>query len=322
MSLSLDQALAVFQPQLPLAVAYSAGADSTALLLACHRRWPGQVRAIHINHGLQAAATQFEQHAYEVTAAWGVPLKVCAVQAHPEPGQSPEDAARRARYSALCQAAKDTWAGDPSRSVALAQHADDQVETMLLALSRGAGLAGLAGMPAHWQRAELDFYRPLLQLSRPAIEEWLVQQGLRAGRDWVNDPSNGQLHYTRNRIRALITPALGAALPQFRSTFARSAAHAAQAQALMMEVAVQDLVQVGVPPAISVLQKLSTARQANVLRYWLRSAHHTTPSAAQLRELMQQIARCTTRGHRIELQVGSGRVVRRQNALHWYNQPR
>src|SRR5512145_1945692 len=101
MTRPLAQALQDFQPGLPLAVAYSGGADSTALLLACAERWPGQVSAIHIHHGLQAAADGFELHCRDFCARLGVPLQVLRVDARHAPGQSPEEAARSARYAAL-----------------------------------------------------------------------------------------------------------------------------------------------------------------------------------------------------------------------------
>lgn len=309
MAHTFEQALADFSPGLPFAVALSGGADSTALLVACARRWPGQVRAVHIHHGLQAAADGFEAHCRALCLALGVPLAVRRVQAGHAPGQSPEDAARQARYAALAEAVHSEW--PEVRDVALAQHADDQVETLLIALSRGAGLPGLASMPAHWQRQGLNWHRPCLAVPGAALREWLHSQG----QSWVDDPSNADEKFTRNRIRARVLPALAEALPAFRETFARSAAHAAQAQEVLNEVAAQDLAQVGVPPRIQALQQLSRARQALVLRHWLRQHHATTPSTAQLNELLDQVAACTTRGHRLHLKVGQGFVVRAGTCL-------
>jgi tRNA(Ile)-lysidine synthase len=136
---------------------------------------------------------------------------------------------------------------------------------------------------------------------------------------YVTDPSNSDERFTRNRIRARLLPALEAVFPQFRDTFARSAAHAAQAQILLDEVATQDLVLIGTPPLIARLHTLSRARQANVLRHWLRGSFDTAPSAAQLQELLDQIAACTTRGHRLHLKVGAGFVRREGAVLSWYN---
>jgi tRNA(Ile)-lysidine synthase len=287
---------------LPLAVAYSGGADSTALLLACAARWPGQVNAIHIHHGLQAAADGFARHCESVCAALGVPLQVVQVDARHAPGESPEDAARKARYQALADAARQSGA----QQVLLAQHADDQVETLLLALSRGAGLPGLAAMPESFERHGMDFGRPLLGVSGPAIRAWLAEQGIA----WEDDPTNANTAYTRNRIRHGLLPALAQTFPQYRETFARSARHAAQAQALLDELAALDLQAAGDPPAIAALRALSRARQGNALRHWLRRAHGTAASAAQLGELLDQIEACTTRGHHIRIKVGAGFVER------------
>lgn len=313
MTHAVEAAMAAFVPTLPLAIALSGGADSTALLLACARRWPGQVSAIHVHHGLQAAADSFEQHCIALCGQLQVPLTVQRVDARHARGQSPEDAARTARYQAL-QTAAAAHAVVPA-AIALAQHADDQAETLLLALSRGAGVAGLAAMPAQWQRGGLTWYRPLLQVPGTEIRRWLQAQQ----QTWVEDPTNTDERYTRNRIRAQLLPALEAVFPAFRATFARSASHAAQAKELLLELAAQDLAQVGNPPEIRALQTLSVARQANVLRHWLLLAHQTTPASSQLAQLQQQIQACTTRGHRIHLKVGRGFVIRAGAVLHWYN---
>jgi tRNA(Ile)-lysidine synthase len=271
------------------------------------------VTAIHIHHGVQDAADSFEQHCRETCMRLGVPLTVVNVNGRHAPGQSPEDAARRARYQAF-----DDLAKDPAtlfRSLAIAQHADDQIETLLLALSRGAGLPGLSAMPEQWARGDVTYYRPLLSVPATEIRTWLESRSA----DWVLDPSNANEQFTRNRIRARLLPALQACFPEFRSTFARSAAHAAQAQLVLQEVAAQDLDLVGLPPQIAALQRLSQARQGNLLRHWLKTVHGVVPSTAQLAELMHQIGCCTTRGHKIRIKVASGFVQRSGAELHWYN---
>ncbi|MBU1352598.1 MAG: tRNA lysidine(34) synthetase TilS [Gammaproteobacteria bacterium] len=315
MTQSFDAAIQAFAPTLPVAVGLSGGADSTALLLACARRWPGQVQAIHVHHGLQAAADGFEQHCVALCQSLGVPLWIERLDARHAPGQSPEDAARQARYKAFEAVALASKSQAAIQSIAVAQHADDQVETLLLALSRGAGVAGLAAMPARWERAGLAWHRPLLQVQGEHVRNWLRLQG----QAWVEDPTNTDERYTRNRIRAQLLPVLDAAFPAFRDTFARSAANAAQAAELLEDVARQDLAVVGMPPQIIQLQGLSRSRQANVLRHWLRHLHHTTPAAAQLNELLDQVAACTTRGHHIRIKVGRGFVVRVGRNIDWYN---
>lgn len=296
-------------PRLPLAVAYSGGADSTALLVACAERWPGQVRAWHVHHGLQPAAESFVQHCATRCAALGLPLTVERIDARAHRGESPENAARMLRYAAFDRLA----ASQNMPTVALAQHADDQVETVLLALSRGSGLPGLAAMPMHWTRASTDYWRPLLRVPQAAIRTWLRVRHI----DWIDDPTNADQRYTRNRIRARLLPVLEQIFPTFRATFARSAEHAAEAQELLAEVAAQDLAGCGDPPRIEALRQLSRARRANALRFWLHRDHGQTPTRAQLDELQSQIEACRTRGHRIELKVAGGRMQRVGSVLRW-----
>ncbi|MEY4726064.1 MAG: hypothetical protein RLZ36_691 [Pseudomonadota bacterium] len=297
----------------PFAVALSGGADSTALLIACANRWPGRVHAVHVHHGLQTAADGFEAHCVALCQRLNVPLVVQRVNAAHAAGESPEDAARQARYRAFAEVLKHHWGGHIQHMV-LAQHADDQVETLLLALSRGAGLPGLACMPAVVERQGVTYHRPWLDVPGLALREALTA----LGQAWVEDPTNADTRYTRNRIRAELLPVLEAAFPSFRQTFARSAAHAAQAQTLLQELAAQDFELVGNPPAIQVLQQLSPARQSNVLRHWL-ALEHSQASAAQLQALLVQVKACTTRGHHIDIKVGR-RFVRRDGAvLRCYN---
>jgi tRNA(Ile)-lysidine synthase len=300
---SVNPALAALERStlpLPLAVAFSGGADSSALLFAAAQAWPGQVHAIHIHHGLQPAADDFARHCGTVCDSLGVPLHVIRVDARHEPGESPEDAARKARYSALAQCASSLGL----KSVLLAQHADDQVETLLLALSRGAGLPGLAAMARHFERHGVRFERPLLGVAGAVLRAWLAGEGI----SFIDDPTNSDTAFTRNRIRREVLPALEQAFPQFRETFARSARHAAQAQELLSTLAAHDLAAAGNPPAIRELRMLGRARQANLLRHWLHAAHGARASAAQMEELLDQIAACSTRGHDIRIKVATGRV--------------
>jgi tRNA(Ile)-lysidine synthase len=322
MALSLHQAMEAFKPQLPLGVGFSGGADSTALLLASSAKWPGQVVALHVHHGLQSAADGFEVHCRKLCANLNIPLRVAHVDARSLSGQSPEDAARRSRYAAFKQLATD---GPELGSVALAQHADDQVETLLLALSRGSGLPGLSAMPATLQHDGLIFYRPLLQVSGLALRDYLRERQ----QVWVEDPTNTDVQFTRNRIRALVLPALEACFASFRDTFARSAAHAAEAQSLLQELAAADLATLTSASddsasdayiSIQALQQLSRLRQTNVLRHWLVVCHGTQASAAQMHELLDQVSACTTRGHRLHIKVGAGFIERQGSQLRWYNE--
>lgn len=319
MTLSIDAAMARFAPELPLVVALSGGADSTAMLLACVRRWPGQVFAVHINHGLQAAASVFEQHCQALCAALQVPLHIVAVQAKATKGESPEDAARKARYKAFDALALVNSAQVAIKSIAFAHNADDQLETVLLALSRGSGLAGLSAMPAQWQRGNKTCYRPLLEVSAADIRAWLQAQG----QPWAEDPTNADMRFTRNRIRHSIVPALRQAFPHVADAFARSARHAAQAQSLLNALAQQDLAAWGqggaLPDGLPIqgLRQLSPERQANVLRYWLKARFGAVASAAQLDQLQHQLTACSTRGHRIRIRLALGFAQREGRMLTW-----
>jgi tRNA(Ile)-lysidine synthase len=292
-----------------LAVALSGGADSSALALAAQERWPGRVVALHVHHGLQAAADGFEAHVRAQCQRWGMACHVQHIQAQHAPGHSPEAAAREGRYRALAEMAQSAGASH----VLLGHHADDQVETIMLALSRGAGLPGLSAMPTNFERHGVRFARPILTVDPQALREWLAGQGIAV----VQDPSNDNTEFTRNRIRHGLLQAWRRDFPAYASTLARSAEHAAQAQTLLDDLARIDLQRVGVPPSIAGLQALSAARQTNVLRHWLRSEHGVAPSQAQMAALLSQIRACTTRAHQIELKVGAGRVERQRQHLQY-----
>lgn len=325
----------------PYIVAYSGGADSTALLLLALEAAPGKVSAIHVHHGLQAAADDFSAHCESFCAQRGVPLRVLHVNAKAAPGQSPEDAARRARYKAISEYVlkrKENVAGIESAqdaidlivnapTVLLAQHADDQVETMLLALSRGAGVDGMAGMAGQFERHGVQWARPFLMpeysMGSQQVRAWLSERGLEArepcgenlGQGWVEDPTNQSQDFTRNRIRAQLLPALAQVFPQYRETFARSARNMAQAGELLAQSAIDSVSKVGMPPQIKVLQTLARPAQSNYLRYWLKTHHGAMGSEAQMIELLNQVAACTTRGHQIHIKLARGFVRRAGDVL-------
>ena len=314
------------------AIALSGGADSTALLLAVLRlhcsiamRAPGKalrpITILHVHHGLQASADTFAKHCAKLCAALQTPAHELGwllqyiplhVQVVLTKGQSLEARAREERYHALAQAAQHANA----QMVLLGQHADDQAESMLLALSRGAGMAGLAGMPALFQRHGMLFARPLLHVTQHTIKSYLQNHQV----PWVEDPSNTDQRFTRNRLRHTVLPALEAQLPGFGSSLARSARLAAQADTLLQELAQIDLQHTGNPPQIALLRQLATHRQANALRHWLKTEYGVIGSESQILALLQVIAACTTRGHRIRIKVGDGYVVRSGPTLQWQAQ--
>ncbi len=291
----------------PVGIAVSGGADSTALLYAAATLWPGQVQALHVHHGLQPAACAFLQQCQTHARALALPLHAEQLSLVHSSGASLEAIARTARYAVLAQMAQRLGL----RGVLLAQHADDQAETLLLALSRGAGLAGLAAMPATFMRHGVHFGRPLLSLPGPSLRLWLQSAAIA----WIEDPMNHDLHYTRSRIRHTLLPVLEQHFPAWRNTLARSASHAASALTVLREVAAADMALTGNPPSISALQALSPARAAWVLRHWLLSSHQAQASTAQLQALQTVINACRTRGHHIHLKVAAGFVLRRGNTL-------
>ena len=207
-------------------VAYSGGLDSTVLLHALAALRDERIlelRAVHVDHGLHPDSPSWAEHCIREAAALSVPCVVVRVAVDRDAGLGPEAAARDARYAAL---AAEVGAGE---AVLTAQHADDQVETMLLALSRGAGLPGLAAMPAQFERHGMRFERPLLGVSGRALRAWLAAQDV----PFVEDPTNADVAFTRSRIRHQLLPSHEADCPDFPDTFARAAQHAAQAQELL-----------------------------------------------------------------------------------------
>lgn len=296
-------------PSRPVAVALSGGADSVALLMAAQLSWPGCVVALHVNHGLQVAAAEFQALCKTLCDAHQVHLISVPVVVPREAGASLEAEARHARYTALAQSARTCGA----QAVLLGQHADDQAETVLLALTRGAGMPGLAGMGECGVKHGVVFGRPFLTLRAAAIRQWVTQLGVA----FADDPSNLDQRHTRNRIRHSVLPGLALQFPSVVDTLSRTARHAAEAADLLQDLAVADLTALGNPPAIKGLQALSRSRQANALRHWLQVNAGAAPSTAQLDELLSQVARCTTRGHAIAIKVSLGRVHRLGDTLQY-----
>ncbi|WP_454255880.1 tRNA lysidine(34) synthetase TilS [Pseudomonas sp. Marseille-Q8238] len=252
-------------------VALSGGLDSTVLLhllagLASRYSLP-PLSAIHVHHGLQAVADDWPMHCQRLCAQLGVPLHVEYVQV--DAGASLERAAREARYAAL---QRNLQAGDV---VLTGQHRDDQAETMLFRLIRGAGVRGLAAMSAHRPLGQGILLRPLLGVSRRELESYARDHGV----CWVEDPSNNDTRLSRNYLRHEVLPALVRQWPQASANFARSAEHLREAQGLLDELAQADLctAAVALPPfglgipslLLEPLRSLSPARQRNALRYWL-----------------------------------------------------
>ena len=252
-------------------IAFSGGLDSTVLLhlladLAKNQSLP-PLQAIHVHHCLQAAADAWPAHCQAVCDAAGVSLRVMYVCV--QPGASLERAARDARYQAFAEAI------GPGELLLTGQHRDDQAETLLFRLLRGAGVRGLAAMPAQRPLGEGHLVRPLLDVSRAELEVYARAQQL----SWIEDPSNSDPRFSRNYLRHQLFPLLTARWPQAVNTLARTAGHLAEAQGLLDELAQLDVQAAQLPSAfpwlalpslaLAPLRDLSDARQRNALRYWL-----------------------------------------------------
>ncbi len=266
--------------------AYSGGRDSHVLLhvLASSRRQlPGELRAIHVNHGLQPHAARWARHCRAVCGALSVPLTVVEVDARADSGESPEAAARRARYQAFARLVGE---GD---CLLTAHHRDDQAETLLLQLLRGSGPHGLAGMPPQAPFGQGLHARPLLDCTRAQLAAYAAAQGL----EWIEDPSNRDTGLRRNFIRHQVMPVLAAQWPAVAETLSRGAAHCAEAAHLLDDLAAGDLRRVeGRQPGqleLAALLDLDEARQRNVIRYWIRSQHLPLPRQAHMERIQRDV---------------------------------
>lgn len=292
-------------PRARLCVAFSGGVDSTALLHACRaiRDVHGDLtlRALHVHHGLQPAAASWPAHCAALCAELAVPFASLDLALAPPPGASVEAAAREARYRALAAALV------PGEALLTAHHEDDQLETVLLQLFRGAGVAGLAAMPAAAAFGGGWLLRPLLELRRADIEDY----ARRAGLPRIDDPANSSTRFDRGLLRREIVPRLTARWPSLSRTVARSARHAAVAQGLLDELAALDAEGAvdGARLAAARLQGLSRARQANLLRWWLRRAGLSLPSEARLAAIQDDLL--TARAEAQPLVTWEGGEVRR-----------
>lgn len=280
-----------------VAVAFSGGRDSTALFHCVARQAqvlnrtlevPVQVLALHVHHGLSSQADAWLQHGQTLCREWaaqGLPVEFHhrRLVGEPAAGQSIEAWAREGRYAALAAMAIDAGV----TLILMAHHRRDQAETLLLQALRGGGVAGLAGMPRLQQRAGhggLVWARPWLQQGREAIEAYVESQGL----SYVEDDSNSDPRYSRNRLRLQVWPALAQAFPAAERSLALGAQWAQQALALQREMAEQDLPGLLSPQGLHLpaLRALSPARASNALRAWLHQQTGQVASARQVTELL------------------------------------
>ncbi|HEY2023965.1 tRNA lysidine(34) synthetase TilS [Paraburkholderia sp.] len=311
-------ALEALVPNARIAVAFSGGVDSSVLLDAAVRvADASRVVALHVHHGLSPHADAWLAHCETVARECGVEFDARRVQVSRASGVSVEAAARDARYRAL----DAMCAVRGIRTLWLAQHADDQAETVLLQLLRGAGLAGLAAMgpaflPAH---ASATRVRPLLHLLRAQLDHYASARKLR----WIDDESNADTRYARNALRHQVTPQLAVHFPGFRDALSRTAAHAAAAQRLLdalaridMEAASRDE---GRALERDALLALDDDRALNLLRYWMRTLGFVAASSARLADALRQLreAGAGQDGHRLRIDH-SGQALRSyRGVVYW-----
>lgn len=265
-------------------VGFSGGLDSTALLHALCALNSGNVPvvAVHVDHGLQPDSGDWAKHCEDVAAGMGAAYRCLSVSVQLESGKGPEASAREARYAAL---RNEMRAGDWLFS---AHHREDQAETLLLNLVRGAGPAGIAGIGAIRRFGPGWLVRPMLDVERADLQDYAAVEGL----EWIEDPSNRDRRFDRNFLRHDILPRLGARWPDIAQRLQRSARHAGEAAELLGDLAAIDLRALGnraerLP--IALLLTLSPARQRNVIRHALKKLGLSTPTEVQLRRILDEV---------------------------------
>lgn len=292
-------------PSTGCCVALSGGLDSTALLVALARlRSAGTLpplRVLHVDHGLHADAAQWSRHCADLATRLGLDCVVLRVDAAAARGESPESAARAARYAAL--------GTHLARGEVLltAHHADDQLESVLLQWLRGGGLRALAGMPPLARFGPGWHARPMLGFTRDAIERWARELGLA----WLEDPSNADRALDRNYLRHEVLPVLRARWPAATRTVARVAEQAAEALALQRLDAAAELARVaeGVTLPLGPMRSMTAPRQRRLAREWLRAQGLPLPSAATLEALCRNMLEAAA--DRVPETRWAGVVVRR-----------
>ncbi len=293
------------QPGRHITLALSGGADSVALLdiLAQLRAsLHFSLSAVHVNHQISPNAADWAEFCAHLCAGHNIPFQVAKVDLKRQSGESLEALARDARCRVFAEQQTDF--------IVLAQHLDDQAETLLLQLLRGAGAKGLSAMAElRTQHSGLrtGFLRPLLDVPRRLILDYAALRGLH----WVEDESNADIVYDRNYLRHRVMPLLEQRFPGYRETFARTSRNLAESAQLTDDLARLDraLAVVNGHFRVDALRSLSATRARNLLRYWLAESGMPVPSAGRLENLLQQL--CSARDDaQVRISLG-GAVIRR-----------
>ncbi len=265
-------------------VAYSGGLDSHVLLhslSAVRYSLPAEkLCAVHVNHGLSPAADEWARHSAAICDELNIPCRLLEVDARPGKGESPEAAARTARYRAIVSLLEAT------DGLLTAHHQDDQAETVLLQLLRGGGPRGLAAMP-RWDVFGSGWRgRPLLDFSRSELQSYAQSEGLH----WEEDESNSDTGIERNFLRQDVIPLLRSHWPALGATLSRAAGNSAEAAKLLDQLAARDFV---IQPdgglSISQLEALDSCRQRNLLRYWIKQCALPLPASVHLQRILDEI---------------------------------
>ena len=304
------------QPSDRLLAGLSGGVDSVVLLdilAGLARRGRFRLSALHVNHQLSPNARRWEAFCRRLCRTRGIPFR--SVRVKVPRGDSVEAAARAARYAA--------FARQPCDHIVLAHHRDDQVETLLLQLLRGAGVKGLAAMPRvrksnvrsrkSEEGASPTFLRPLLDVTRDEILEHARKRKLQ----WVEDESNQNLYFLRNFVRHEVLPVIARRFPAYRTTLARAAGHLAEAAEALDELAAADAAGglAGRTLPVAALRRLTPARRRNLLRYFLARQGAAMPTALRVEEALHQ-ALAAKEDARIAIRLGDFELRRFDDRLH------
>lgn len=293
---------------------YSGGRDSSLLLTLAAEVWPKRrLRAVHVDHGWHPDSAEWAQHCRARAREIGVRCEIATVDAEPREGEGPEAAARSARYAAFAErlAAQDV--------LLTAHHREDQAETLLLALLRGGGVHGWAGMPFARELGAGLQLRPWLETSRSAIAAEAQNRGL----GWLDDPANADPNYDRVWLRREILPALAERWPEVESTLARAAEQAGAAAEAVDTLAARDYVlcrgRVDGTLDCAALAGLPVRRQRALLRWWIARAGLPRPSAARLETARCQLTEAAA--NRTPVIDWPGGELRGWNGLAWALRP-
>jgi len=290
-----------------ICVGLSGGCDSVVLLhvlaVLCPR---GNLRAVHVHHGLSANANRWAAFCTDYCHDLGIDLLVERVEVDRHSGLGLEAAAREARYR--------VFSGSAGELLLLGHHQGDQAETLLFNLLRGAGVAGAAGIPVERRRQHLRILRPLLDVSRDEIETYARDHQLA----WVDDESNRDTGLSRNFLRHRVLTVLGARFPAAERNLAQAAGHFAEADVLLGELALIDWRSAadGEALKLAMLRELPLPRLKNLLRYRLRQLGWRSPAAVRLDEFARQLQTAGADRHPA-LDLAEGSMIAGGGVLRW-----